>query len=53
MKIEDLKVGDLVETLDDGLKAIKWIGSKKLSRIDLIFNPNMRPILIRKKRALA
>lgn len=48
MKIEDLKVGDLVETLDDGLKAIKWISSKKLSRIDLIFNPNMRPILIRK-----
>ncbi len=46
--IEDLKVGDLIETLDHGLKPIRWIGHRHLSAGDLAENENMRPIRIRK-----
>ncbi|NOD89515.1 MULTISPECIES: Hint domain-containing protein [unclassified Ruegeria] len=46
--IDDLSAGDLVSTLDGEPQAIRWIGSKKLSRLDLIANPKIRPIRIRK-----
>ena len=41
--IEDLAVGDRVETLDHGLQPIRWIGSSKCQATG-----NMAPILIRK-----
>ena len=41
--IEDLAVGDRVETLDHGLQPIRWIGSSKRHATG-----NMAPILIRK-----
>jgi hypothetical protein len=41
--IEDLAVGDRVETLDHGLQPIRWIGSSKCQA-----RGNMAPILIRK-----
>ncbi|MFQ6552973.1 Hint domain-containing protein [Aestuariibius insulae] len=45
--VEDLRVGDLVETLDDGLQPIRWIGRKHVSAAELEAHPNLQPILIR------
>ncbi|ARO14376.1 type I secretion target repeat protein [Ketogulonicigenium robustum] len=44
--IETLKVGDLVMTLDNGLKPIRWIGSVKIEQAELEANPNLKPIRI-------
>jgi Ca2+-binding RTX toxin-like protein len=48
--IENLKVGDLVQTLDRGLQPLRWMGRRHLSARDLAENENenMRPIRIRK-----
>jgi len=43
----DLRVGDLVETRDDGLQAIRWIGKRHLDADTLAAYPNLRPIRIR------
>ncbi len=47
VNVEDLRVGDLVSTLEGEAKPIRWIGSRTLDRFDLLANPNMRPVLIR------
>jgi hypothetical protein len=47
LKVEELRVGDLVLTLDSGYQPIRWIGSRKLDAIDLRFNAKFRPIRIR------
>jgi hypothetical protein len=44
--IETLKVGDRLETVDNGDQSIRWIGSRRLSVSDLRFKPNLRPIRI-------
>lgn len=44
----DLRVGDLVETRDAGLQAVRWIGSRRLDAAALAANPKLRPIRIRK-----
>jgi hypothetical protein len=44
--VEDLSVGDLVRTADRGYQSIRWIGSRKLDRIDLTLQPKLRPICI-------
>lgn len=46
--VEDLKVGDLVSTIEGVPQPLKWIGSRKLGPLDLMLNPRMRPVLIRK-----
>ncbi len=46
--IENLKVGDLIQTLDHGLQPLRWIGRRHLSAVDLAENENMRPIRIHK-----
>ena len=43
-----LSVGDLVETRDAGLQAIRWIGTRTLTAAELEENPKLRPIRIRK-----
>lgn len=45
--IETLKVGDMVETRDNGLQPIRWVGSVHLGPQDLQRAPNLRPIRIR------
>ena len=45
--VETLKVADQVLTFDNGHKAIRWIGSRHLSRAQLAANPKLRPIRIR------
>ena len=47
-KVEDLAVGDLIQTRDNGLQSIRWIGKKVLTQIDLGKAPHLRPIRIRK-----
>lgn len=45
--IEELEIGDLVATKDNGYKPLQWIGSQKLDAITLQANPHLRPIRIR------
>lgn len=44
--IEDLCVGDLVQTAGDGLQEIRWIGSQRLTPTMLAQSPKLRPIRI-------
>ncbi|MDN5569547.1 MAG: Hint domain-containing protein, partial [Paracoccus sp. (in: a-proteobacteria)] len=46
--VENLTKGDLVHTVDKGLKPIQWIGSNKLSTTDLNNDEKLRPIRISK-----
>lgn len=47
--IEDLKVGDLVFTLDHGYQAVRWIGSRRIGSDLLEAHENLRPIRIPKE----
>lgn len=46
--VEDLQVGDLVITADNGLQAIRWVGNKRMTGARLMAYPELRPIRIRK-----
>lgn len=46
LKVEDLRVGDEVLTMDNGYQSIRWIGARRLDAIDLAQNPNLKPIRI-------
>lgn len=46
--LEDLRVGDLVTTMDNGPQRILWIETRALDKTALIAAPNLRPILIQK-----
>ncbi len=46
VNVEELAVGDVIRTLDNGDKSILWINSRRLSKADLINNPKFRPIRI-------
>jgi len=45
-KVEDLQVGDLVETLDRGPQPIRWIASRKIGSVALGLRSELRPIRI-------
>lgn len=47
MPIEDLKVGDMVVTADNGPQHIRWIGTRNLSHEELVKKPKLLPILIK------
>lgn len=47
-KVEDLRVGDLIQTRDHGLQPIRWIGTRTLTQVDLAKSPHLRPVRIRK-----
>ncbi len=44
--VEDMQPGYLVETLDNGLQPLRWIGRRDLSIADLIVQPKLQPIQI-------
>ncbi|MGJ8594585.1 Hint domain-containing protein [Sulfitobacter sp.] len=44
--IDDLRVGDLVSTMDNGPQPLRWIGRRRLGSAVLASKPNLRPILI-------
>ena len=46
--VEDLKVGDLVITADNGLQAIRWVGRKYISGARMYASPEVRPVRIKK-----
>lgn len=45
--VEDLCVGDMIMTRDDGLQELRWVSSCKLDSIDLAHKPNLKPIRIK------
>ena len=45
--VEDIRPGDAVWTLDDGLQTVRWVGSRRLSGAELRAEPSLRPIRIR------
>lgn len=45
--IEDLAIGDMILTADNGLQPIRWIGSSQFSAAELAEAPHLRPIRIR------
>ncbi|MEL7211066.1 MAG: Hint domain-containing protein [Pseudomonadota bacterium] len=44
--VEDLQVGDLVETRDHGPQKVRWIGKRVMSAYELQAAPHLRPVLI-------
>lgn len=46
--IQDLQVGDLVLTLDEGAQPIRWIGRRRVAKLDLVAQPGLLPVVIRK-----
>lgn len=46
--IEDLNVGDLVSTLDNGPQRIHWIGTTTFGPQELADNPRLRPVRIKR-----
>lgn len=44
--IEDLAVGDLVETADQGPMPLRWIGRRRVAGPELAQNPNLLPVRI-------
>lgn len=47
VKVEDLAMGGRVLTRDNGYQAIRWIGKRHLTRIDLAMQPRLNPVRIR------
>lgn len=43
--MDDLQVGDLVQTLDHGLQPIRWIGRARVSEVERALNPSLDPVL--------
>ncbi|PTQ71276.1 Hint domain-containing protein [Celeribacter persicus] len=46
MRVEELRVDDMVLTADHGYRPVRWIGSRRLGAADLALRPNLRPIHI-------
>lgn len=46
--VECLKIGDTIQTADNGYQNIRWIGRSEVSKRQLLVQPHLRPILIRK-----
>ena len=44
--IEDLREGDLVQTKDNGLQPLRWIGKRRMTGARLFAMPKLRPIRI-------
>lgn len=45
-RIDDIRVGDLVMTKDNGLQPVRWMGSRKLGAVELASAPHLMPIHI-------
>ncbi|SIS65145.1 Hint domain-containing protein [Roseivivax lentus] len=45
--VEDLREGDMVQTKDNGLQEICWIGSRRMTGARLFALPALRPVRIR------
>ncbi|WP_298257708.1 Hint domain-containing protein [uncultured Litoreibacter sp.] len=45
--VEHLNIGDMVQTKDDGLQEILWIGQRRMSGARLYAMPDLRPVRLR------
>ncbi len=45
--VQDLAVGDQVQTKSNGHKPVRWIGSKSLEQRDLADNSHLQPVVIK------
>jgi len=45
--VEELCVGDLVKTKDNGYQPVRWVGARRLGRLAFKSDPNLRPIRIK------
>lgn len=45
--VNDLNIGDLVETLDNGPQPVRWIGRAKVNAQDMERFPGLRPVAVR------
>jgi len=45
--VEQIRVGELIQTADNGLQPVVWTGRRLLSRMDLLRQPHLRPVLLR------
>ena len=45
--VQTLRPGDLVQTMDNGVQPIVWVGQRTLSTRALARTPNLHPVLIR------
>ena len=45
--VEDLEVGDLVLTRDNGARPVRWIGKRRLSAGELAADPKLKPVAFR------
>lgn len=43
-RIEDLREGDLIQTKDDGMQPVRWIGKRRMSGARLFAMPQLRPV---------
>lgn len=46
--VEDLSIGDRIITRDDGVQAIEWIGKKYVTTQEMLAQPKLKPVLIKK-----
>lgn len=47
-RIEDLRPGDLLMTRDNGMQPVRWIWARRRKRADMLKNPALWPVLIRR-----
>ncbi|MEQ6250082.1 Hint domain-containing protein [Sulfitobacter sp. HNIBRBA3233] len=45
-RIEDLREGDMVQTKDNGLQPLRWIGQRRMTGARLFAMPRLRPVRI-------
>ncbi len=45
--VEDLKIGDLVSTLDGDAQPVRWIGSRRIDRAEMQIDGRLWPVRIR------
>lgn len=48
LPIQNLRVGDLVHTADNGLQPIRWIGEREVTQTRINLAPHLRPVVIRR-----
>ncbi|MFK7871079.1 MAG: Hint domain-containing protein [Roseobacter sp.] len=46
VRVEDLRVGDLVQTKDNGLQPIQWIGSRRMTGARMFALPELCPVRV-------
>ena len=44
--VEDLQIGDMVRTKDNGYQPVRWIASRRLDAAEFSVDPGLRPIRI-------